>query len=929
VLFFLICSQATAQDAILRGEVVDIEQNMALMGASIRISENRIQGTTTDLEGRFELIVTPGRHLLQVSFLGFEPFEDEILFAPGEELFITIHLRSSEILFNPVTITASRRPEKLLDAPASITVLGPRTLESRTVLTAAQHLKNVPGVDLIKTGLVTSRVVIRGFNDNLASSLLTLVDNRIARLPAVRLTALQLIPLTNGDIERIEIVLGPASALYGPNAANGVIHIITRGPFDSRGTRISLAGGEQSVRLGSIRHAGLFGRNIGYKFTVQYYEGSDFEFIDPIESEERSSAISSGASPDTLLIGARDFDVRNIGFSGRLDFKLASDLLLILNGGVTQGDNIEVTPTGAAQVNNARISYIQARLTYRDLFFQAYGNFLNSGDSFFLRTGEVFRDRSKQLVVQAQHFTQLGEKQRFTYGSDLFYTVPEGDGTVTGRFEDHDEIFEIGGYVQSETDVTSRMKFVAAARIDYHDRLDEWTFSPRAAVVLKPRPEHTFRATYNKAFQTPTAQQLFADLIGLSDVFQLGQLSSSLGFPTSTDLRVQGLISGFRFRTGASGKSMYRSPFAPLVGAEVDQYFELGDPSMTAAMWEVARFATVEGLAQNLADTGILTDDQVQSVSAAIDAVLPTDVGDVGNILKLLDLETQNFSEVEGAMDFNRLKVTSTRTFELGYKGVVAKMLVLGLDLYHTNVKNFLGPFEVGTPNVFLNPTGLNESLVALLETALDDPANAQARAALIPLDEIPVIGNGDGSAARELAALISTGVAAAIPFGTVSPEEAFDPTAVLLLRRNFGDISVSGLDAHFSLFLSRQLRINGFYSYLSDNYFENVDGIDDISLNAPRHKAGGTVFITSRNNDYSFSAGARFVDGYKVKSDVYVGEVDRFMVFDASVNYRVPFSADTNLNLTIQNLTNNKHREFVFAPEIGRLAMIRVTHEF
>lgn len=928
-LFFLFCYHAVAQDAVLRGKVIDHEQNVALVGANVRVSGNRIEGTSTDVEGLFELPITAGSHSLQVSYLGYDSFEVKISLSPGEERFITIRLRASEFQVNPVTITASRRPEKLLDAPASITVLGPRTLQSRTVLTAAQHLKYVPGVDLIKTGLVTSRIVIRGFNDNLASSLLTLVDNRIARAPAIRLTALQLIPLTDGDVEKMEIVSGPASALYGPNAANGVVHIITRGPFDSPGTRISLAGGEQSVRLGSIRQAGLFRHNIGYKFAVQYYEGSDFEFIDPIELEERATAISSGASPDTLRIGARNFDVRNFGFSGRLDFKLASDILLILSGGLTQGDNIEVTPTGAAQVNDARISYVQARLTYRDFFFQAYGNFLNSGDSFFLRTGEVFKDRSKQLVVQAQHFAELGDGQRFTYGTDLFYTVPEGEGTITGRFEDRDEIFEIGGYIQSETEVTAKLKLVTAARLDYHDRMDTWTLSPRAALVFKPRPEHTFRATFNNAFQTPTAQQLFADLVGLSDVFQLGQLSSTLGFPTSTDLRVQGLISGFQFRSSPSGVAMYRSPFAPLVGADVSQYFELGDPSMTEVMWDIARFATVEGLAQNLSETGLITAEQVQSVREAMDAVLPSDVGEVGNIMKLLDIDTQLFHEVKQPMNFAQLKVTRTRTIELGYKGVISKKLVWGLDLYHTNVKNFLGPFEVGTPNVFLDPTGLNGKLVELLELAFDDPSNAEAREALIPLDEIPLLGNGDGSAARELAGLISTGVAAAIPFGTVSPIEAFDPTAVLLLRRNFGNISVRGLDAHFNLFLSHQIQLNGFYSYISDNYFENVEGIDDISLNAPRHKAGGTFYYNSRNSDYSFSAGARFVDAYSVKSDVYIGDVNRFAVFDASVNYRVPFSADTNVNLTIQNLTNNKHQEFVFSPEIGRLAMVRVTHEF
>ena len=131
-------------------------------------------------------------------------------------------------------MTASRRPEKLLDAPASITVLESRDIASRTALTATEHLKALPAVDIITAGLNQSRVVIRGFNDLLSGSLLSLVDYRITRIPAIRLNAFQLIPTSNDDVERIEVVSGPASALYGPNSASGVMHVITKSPFDSK-----------------------------------------------------------------------------------------------------------------------------------------------------------------------------------------------------------------------------------------------------------------------------------------------------------------------------------------------------------------------------------------------------------------------------------------------------------------------------------------------------------------------------------------------------------------------------------------------------------------------------------------------------------------------------------------------------------------------
>ena len=113
----------------------------------------------------------------------------------GETRRLLVELEPADVQINPLTITASRRPEKLLDAPASITTLEARDIEPRVAFTAAEHLKSIPSVELISTGLTQSRLAVRGFNDNLSSAVLTMVDNRIARVPSIRLTALQLIPV--------------------------------------------------------------------------------------------------------------------------------------------------------------------------------------------------------------------------------------------------------------------------------------------------------------------------------------------------------------------------------------------------------------------------------------------------------------------------------------------------------------------------------------------------------------------------------------------------------------------------------------------------------------------------------------------------------------------------------------------------------------
>ena len=83
----------------------------------------------------------------------------------------------------------------------------------------------------------------RGFNSSFNSRLLTLTDGRMANVPSLRLTAYNVIPVSFEDVEQIEVVLGPASALYGPNAHSGVLNIVTASPLKSTGTSINIQGG--------------------------------------------------------------------------------------------------------------------------------------------------------------------------------------------------------------------------------------------------------------------------------------------------------------------------------------------------------------------------------------------------------------------------------------------------------------------------------------------------------------------------------------------------------------------------------------------------------------------------------------------------------------------------------------------------------------
>lgn len=880
VLLALLAPISAAAQAVVSGRVVDAETGRPVPEVSAELitsSRTRVGAATTNAEGRFEITgVAAGSYSLVVSRLGYELRRlDGVTVGAAAVDVGTVQLVSRAFRLNPVVVTPSRIEEKALKAPASTWVVDRRDIESRPATTATDHVRSIPGVDVSSSGLTQTTVVTRGFNNVFSGSLLVLTDNRWASVPSLRFNAYNLIPTADEDIDRIELVLGPGSALYGPNVNQGVMHILTRSPLEHTGSTISAIVGEREVAQASGRHAGRIGERFGYKLSGGYFRGRDWEFRDPVEDSLRALAISRGARPDTLLIGARDFDAERFNGDGRVDWKAGENTNVVVAGGFSQlGSSIELTGIGAAQGRDWRSSYAQARVRHKRLFAQSYVNFSNAGDSYTLRDGGRLRDRSLVFVGQAQHTDRPWKQLQLVYGADFIRTVPRTEGTITGRYENDDEITEIGGYVQSETRLTERLDFVAAARLDHHSRVKDEVFSPRAGLVAKVADGHNVRLTYNRAFSQPTSNNLFLDLRSARDFG---------GLPY--DVRVTGVPEeGFHFGRDVNGRPLMRSPFTPPAFGGPSQLLPLD----VTPFWGVVR--------QILQSRGIHAIDSIPAPTAA----------QVGSTMRSLNPTTRAFDRVNDVADVEALKPQTTNSLEAGYKGFFANRARVSIDVYYSHIEDFLSPILVATPNVFLD-TG---SLADYLDDYMDRLTAVTLAAA---------IGGVDGSAQY-------TG----IPLATVTPVNTVgDPYDIFLTYRNFGKVDLWGTDLGVTLIASDQLSFTGTYSFVDRNFFRNLDGIADLSLNAPKHK--GSLAANYRNDRTGFAAElrGRYVDAFPVTSGVYIGPIAAYRLVDASVAYRLPFSRSTEVSLSATNLLDDRHREFIGAPEMGRLALLRVRRTF
>lgn len=206
-----------------------------------------MRGTVTDFDGNYVLRVMAG-DIVVFRYVGYE---DQV-FVITENAVINVQLEESDVRLNPVVVSASRRKEKLLDAPSSITLIDGTSLQKRVTVNMIDQIKNVAGVHIARTGIQGGPPSVRGFGGYYTGYLMTLVDNRMTNLPSLRINAYSMIPTSDEDIDKVEILRGPASALYGPNTGEGVVHMITKSPIDEPETRVHVGVGVRSFMKDTI-----------------------------------------------------------------------------------------------------------------------------------------------------------------------------------------------------------------------------------------------------------------------------------------------------------------------------------------------------------------------------------------------------------------------------------------------------------------------------------------------------------------------------------------------------------------------------------------------------------------------------------------------------------------------------------------------------
>jgi outer membrane receptor protein involved in Fe transport len=530
-------------------------------------------------------------------------------------------------------------------------------------------------------------------------------------------------------------------------------------------------------------------------------------------------------------------------------------------------------------------------------------------------------DKSRQIAAQIQHGLDFGERQRFIYGFDYIHTIPRTEGTINGSNEDDDDITEVGGYLHSVTSLTDQFELTAAARVDKHSRLQDAVFSPRVGLVFKPTERNALRLTYNRAFSTPSTNNLFLDLVAASNpilnIRALGTPESGFQFRRDCTGGLGDLCMKVFPAFGGTGNFVAANPYAnsfavarsgivaSLTASFTAQFMALGLPAAQAA----AQAAAVANATATFLASRTPTAQQIGTT-----LLIPPVGGAAGFTV-----------QPDQLVDIERPKPTFHEVIEGGYKGVIGDRLQLSVDVWHEKRKNFVSPLLLETPLVFLNGAALNTYLqgqLAAFFPTLGLPAAAATQVAAALAGALP--------GTNPTAPCTPTNPAGC-PIGVVNFDTPAAGNDVIVAYRSYSKpIKLWGSDIGADLALPLGFSVGGTYSWVNKGIFkkEDLGTRDDVSLNAPRNKHTFTVRYRNEDSGWGAEIRERHVDGFNTLAFVG-GPVDAYTLVDAGISFRPKLMRGALVAINGTNLLNEVHREFTLGSEIGRLIITRLQVTF
>ncbi|MFI5362654.1 MAG: TonB-dependent receptor plug domain-containing protein [Elusimicrobiota bacterium] len=391
-------------------------------------------------------------------------------------------------------VSASLKPSSIGKAPATVYVVTSEYIRNSGAQTIWDALRTVPGVDVMETRADQGEVSIRGLNKTQNNRTLVLLDGKTVLNGLFDSLTWESIPVTMAEIDRIEVVEGPASALYGANAVSGVINIITKTPEQLKGGVVSYAGGTANSHSGTA----LYGNRAGkadYKFAL-------------------GDTVTNGFENE----GARSSQASKFDASAGYDF--SKDSQLTVSGGLAKlNTQISAGSPGTA-FDDENVGFLRTDYNFKQTKLRAFWNRGEGMLGQFAALGQPGYAYNT-FDVNLQHSLTLpfghdlvvgGSYRRNSTESNLLTAGPHSEDLWSMFFEDQWKPFD-------------RWMLDVSGRFDRHP-LTPLSFSPHGSAVFEPTDGQSFRLSAGTSFRNPTL---------LENYLQFAQVVPNPGAPPLTN----------------------------------------------------------------------------------------------------------------------------------------------------------------------------------------------------------------------------------------------------------------------------------------------------------------------------------------------------------------------------------------------------------
>ena len=416
-----------------------------------------------------------------------------------------------------VVVSGSKTEQKLIDAAVTMTVITADTIENAPTRNFADLLRSTPGLNATQVSARDINVTTRSATGTLATGQLALLDGRSLYQDFFGFVMWDFLPVNLNEIKQIEVIRGPASAVWGANAFHGVVNVISKSPREIQGTSVT-------VGLGTMNRS-VNGNDPGNGSLV-YFSGTHAQAINDRWAFKLSGGgysqdalprptglIPGSPPPGTSYPAFKNTGTTQPKLDGRIDYDFEDGRKLSFSGGVAGTEGIMHTGIGPFDINQgSTMGYAKVNFSQRALRASFFTNVLD-GNASNLLTQDVnfqpigFDFQTKTYDFEVNNVSAIGKRNVLSYGGNLRFNsfdlslAPDGDSRT-----------EFGVYGQDEIFLSNHFRWIVGARIDRFDYVDDVVFSPRTTFMIKPNEQHAFRLSYNRAYRSPSVINNFLDV---------------------------------------------------------------------------------------------------------------------------------------------------------------------------------------------------------------------------------------------------------------------------------------------------------------------------------------------------------------------------------------------------------------------------------